>query len=150
MNKKICFLALIPIVLLCGFLYARSIIPPTTPEKLIGSWIGYREGDLSFCKLTLEKGKIGYCATAFVRDKAKLYKIKKWSLSRYDLNIELIPIDKGTESIYMKGTTTGWHLNLTVGGTNGNWSRKLKLYRESTFNGHLKKVSDRIARAKKK
>jgi hypothetical protein len=132
------------VVVLSGTVHARSVAPPPQAKALAGTWIGLTGDDLTFFRLRLDEGGGGLCASTFVREAAVLYRVTRWSIQEYDIEIGLEPVDEKAESIFLRGTADGWQLYLTVGGTSGAWSRELKMRREEDMLARLERTRERM------
>ena len=125
----------------------EKIVPPPQIDKVADTWVGFTSDDVKYFRLTLNKMEPGMCAYTFVREPAELYRVTKWTLDDYAIDITLEPVDPNAEPIWMKGTTTGWHLNLEIGGKKLKWQRKLKLYRETDVLNAHERVKARMEKA---
>ena len=119
----------------------RSI--PPTEKDLIGVWIGFEEGQLTFTRLDLRANSIGYCARISAGSDAEVYRIRNWSIRGWDLQIDVIPLSPNVESIYLKGLGGRAYLQLRIGAVGGRWQRKLVLSPEldiEAANQHAKQA----------
>ena len=123
-------------------------MPEPKIEDISDTWIGPCENDLYYFRLTLERDGTGLCSKAWTDQPAQLYKVTKWTLKEYDIEIELTPIDSEAEQIWLKGTADGWHLNLEFGGMKNDWKRKLMLSRESSLIERMERVKKRMEKEK--
>lgn len=145
MNRRHLMVAAGVIFAVVCLVYARSMAPHPTVDKIADTWVGFNEDDLSYFRLTLGTNGTGLCSSTFVREPAVLYRVTQWTLRGYDIEIMLQPIDAAAEPIWMKGSTAGWHLDLQIGGKTLKWKRKLKLYRESDVQAAHTRVKERMS-----
>ena len=148
-NMRHIYLYIAAAVMLTTVLTSCASKRPSYPtmEKIADTWIGFNEDDLYYYRLTLNTNGTGICANTFVNDPARLYRVTQWDLNGYNIGISLEPIDANAEPIWMKGETTGWHLNLKIGGKTLKWKRDLKMYRESDANEKYERVKARMQKA---
>jgi hypothetical protein len=146
-KQKHIVLAALGVMTVAVIAYAKKIEPPATIDKVAGAWIGFNSDDVYYYRLILNTNGTGMCANTFVRNPAELYRVTKWTLEDYAIDITLEPVDSDAEPIWMKGTTTGGHLNLEIGGKNNEWTRKLKLYRETEVLANYERVKARMEKA---
>jgi hypothetical protein len=66
-------------------------------------WVGFEEGQLTFTRLDLRANSTGYCARISAGSRAEVYRVRKWSIRDWNLQIDLMPISPNAESIYLKG-----------------------------------------------
>ena len=129
--------------------YATERVPHPKVEEIADTWIGFNEDDLYYYRLNLNTNGNGICASTFVRDPAKLYRVTEWTLDNYAIEIKLEPVDPKAEPIWMKGETAGLHLDLMSGGKELKWKRKIKLYRESDVIKAHERVKTRMRMTEK-
>lgn len=146
MNKT--KIILIGILIICVTFTKGSAIGKdvTLPKKtdIAVKWIGFTADDLSFYRLELNLDGTGYCSVSYLDEPVELYEVKSWSLSEYKIKIELKPIDLGTEPIYFKGSTDGWHLDLELRGEKRDLYKTLKMYKEKEILSKINVTKDRI------
>ena len=124
-------------------------LPPPDVRAVAGIWIGIDEDNLKFYRLELEPGGKGYCSSCFVDNPAKLYSIGRWSMERFAIKIDLVPIDKEAESIFMRGEASTSTMALQVGGTLIQWKKKLTMVKEADLEEKNAKARKRIERYRK-
>lgn len=116
-----------------------NVASPPTAESLIGTYIGYEEGDLTFYRLDLRPDFTGYLAhidapgSASKQEGVFAYRITGWKTNDWELIIELSPlaVKHEPEPLNLRGKLTGYGvLNMSVGGTSGKWNRELKMQLE--------------------
>ena len=126
----------------------KSPLPPD-PKILVGAWFGLDRDRLIFCRLELNSDGKGFCSTVYVNDPAELYVIKNWSLDRFNLNMDLVPVDEKAEPIRLKGGGGPPELVLEIGGMGEKtWKRELRLFKEQEFLSKNERAKERIAKYK--
>lgn len=131
--------ALLGTVLLGVVVAAKSTdkkAAPPKPEELVGVWIGFWE-DEEFTRLDLRADSTGYCAYVAPPESSahpygvSVYRVTRWSLDGWKLNVTLAPMDSHAESVYLKGYASFLALHLEIGGTSRKWKEKVVLRKES-------------------
>ena len=147
----------------CPLLFAACAAPvisvcratPPKPEDLTGVWIGFDSDELQFTRLDLRPDFTGYCARVSPADTTLHeygvdgYRVTKWTIEGWRFIISLTPATTNAEPIYLRGDCYLPSLDLEVGGVNGQWKRKLVLYRESRINGANQETRDKIRELEK-
>jgi hypothetical protein len=124
-------------------------VQPVKAKELAGEWLGYDEDMLSFYRLELSQDGRGSCSTTFLDNPATIYRVERWSLDGYNIDIKLSPASKEAEPIYMKGTTALRRLSLEVGGLEIKWTRQLSLLNEHEFLRKWNRVKTKMEAFKK-
>jgi hypothetical protein len=135
------------IIGLCSL--ASQRVPFPDRKDIIGTWFGFDENRLLFCRIELDPDGEGYCSTAYVDNQARLYSVRKWSLDGFQINIELQPVDKEAEPIYLKGLAGRPELMLEVGGVGAKWKRKLSLFNDQDVTSKNMLTEARIEKYKR-
>ncbi len=111
--------------------------PPPTAKDLVGVWIGFDSDQLTFTRLDLRANSTGFCARVSPADTilhdqgVSVYRITKWTLNAWNIEIQMSPISNATAVGYFKGRVGLSLLSLTVGSPqNGGWKEKLSLHPE--------------------
>jgi hypothetical protein len=123
------------IILLAGSSLADRPAKPPAAKDLVGAYVGYSDHD-DFYRLDLRSDHTGYLAEVSPPSSilhqygVSTYRLTQWTLKRFDLVISLTPVDSKSEGIFLKGRADASLLRLEVGGTNGEWKRKVVLYSE--------------------
>jgi hypothetical protein len=101
---------------------------PYTPKEMVGVWIGFDSDELTFTRLDLRADSTGYCARVSPADTVlhdqgvKIYRITKWSLNGWNIEIHMVPVSNATGVGYVKGRIGLASINLTIGGPeSGGW-----------------------------
>ena len=133
---------------------AKKATPPTAKE-LVGVWIGFDQDELTFTRLDLGADSTGYCARVYPSDtilhhySVKVYRVNKWSISDWNITIDLTPISSNAESVYFKGRAGTASLNLKIGGVKTKWKRELLLSPESRIETSNQETKQAIEAAQK-
>ena len=133
----------------------RLAIPPKAAE-LAGVWIGFANDELVFTRLDLRKDFTGYCACVCPADTSlhefgvDVYRVTHWESQDWKFVISLTPVGTNAEGIYLNGSIGTWTLDLEMGGTNGNWKRKLVLRKESRIEAANRECSGKVQEIEKK
>jgi hypothetical protein len=128
---------------------------PPKPESLAGVWIGFDSDELVFTRLDLRPDFTGYCARVFPADTSLHdhgvdgYRVTKWTVEEWKFIINLTPASTNAEPIYLRGFCYWPSLDLEVGGTNGQWKRKLVLRQESRIDGANQETREEIKELEK-
>ncbi|MGH9734966.1 MAG: hypothetical protein ACRD8A_10305 [Candidatus Acidiferrales bacterium] len=116
---------------------AKKAVPPTTKD-LVGAWIGFDSDELTFTRLELRSNGTGFCArvspadTILHSEGVHVYRVTKWSVSGWNIEIHASPLSNAFSIGYIKGRTHLDSLALTIGGPeNGGWKESLLLQPES-------------------
>lgn len=129
------------LLLLVG-LQARTVAQekratPPSAKDLVGIWIGFDSDQLTFTRLDLRPDSTGFCsrvspADTILHDQGvHVYRIKKWSVSGWNIEIQMTPALNATSVGYVKGRVGLASLKLTIGGPeNGGWKEEPFLHPE--------------------
>jgi hypothetical protein len=138
--------------LLCGVLVLAVLIcpeiankalankraTPLTAKDLVGVWIGFDSDELTFTRLDLRADSTGFCARVSPADTilhdqgVHLYRIEKWSVDSWNIEIQMSPLSNATQVGYVRGRIGLASLRLTIGGPeNGGWKEQPMLHPES-------------------
>jgi|SRR5579864_486052 len=139
-----------------GVVAANKQAVPPTAKDLIGIWIGFDSDELTFTRLDLRADSTGYCARVSPADTilhdqgVQVYRIAKWKVNGWNIEIQMSPLTNATAVGYVKGTTGWWSMKLTIGGLeNGGWKQEPFLSPESRImvsNGETKEGIQRVDR----
>lgn len=115
----------------------KKATPPTAKE-LVGIWIGFDSDQLTFTRLDLRADSTGYCARVSPADTilhvqgVHVYRIARWTVNDWNIEIQMSPLSNATEVGYAKGRVGLASLRLTIGGPeNGGWKEAPFLHPES-------------------
>lgn len=115
---------------------AKKATPPSAKE-LVGTWIGFDQDELTFTRLELHADSTGYLARVSPAETilhdygVQVYHVNKWSVTDWNVAIDLTPISSNAEVVYLKGRAGMADLDLEIGGLNKKWKLKVLLYPES-------------------
>ncbi|HWY68899.1 MAG TPA: hypothetical protein VNX88_09555 [Terriglobales bacterium] len=158
-----------PVTLVCSILMTFSLVllsqpctaqaskkaSPATAKELVGIWVGFDDDDLTFTGLDLRADSTGYCARTSPVDTilhdygVQVYRIKKWSISGWDLTIDVAPVTANAESVYLKGRARGIaSLKLEIGGVKDKWKMGMLLSPESRVEASNQETKHAIDEAK--
>ena len=145
MRRILRVLTVASLVAMTGDADATTYVRQPTMDDLAQVWIGtVPKGILEFFRLELNKEGAGLLTVQYLpQEPAVAYRVSRTSLSKYAVRFVLEPLEKDAEAIYLRGQATPGHLDLEVGGANGNWKRPVFLEVEATFMARLKAVTDR-------
>jgi len=129
--------------------------PPSTKD-LVGIWIGFDSDELTFTRLDLRDDSTGFCARVSPADTilhdqgVHVYRITKWSVNGWNIEIHLSPVSNATGIGYVKGRIGLASLRLTIGGPeNGGWKEEPFLHPESRMVISNQETRDRIEASEK-
>jgi hypothetical protein len=141
--RKAAFLLLIVVVALMspqtggGAVENKKPTPPTAKD-LVGVWIGFDNDQLTFTRLDLRGDSTGFCARVSPADTilhdqgVHVYRITKWTVNGWDMEVQMSPVSNATAVGYVKGRVGLASLRLTIGGPeNGGWKEEPFLQPES-------------------
>ncbi len=124
---------------------------PPTAKDLVGVWIGFDSDELTFTRLDLRADSTGFCARVSPADTilhdqgVHVYRITKWSVNAWNIEIHMSPVSNATGIGYVKGRIGLASLRLTIGGPeNGGWKEKPLLHPESRILTSNQETSDKI------
>jgi hypothetical protein len=136
---------------------ANKRATPPTAKDLVGVWIGFDNDQLTFNRLDLRADSTGYCARVSPADTilhdqgVHVYRITKWSVDGWNIEIRMSPASNATGVAYVKGRIGLASLRLTIGGPeNGGWKEEPFLHPESRIMTSNQETRDRIEEAEKK
>jgi hypothetical protein len=142
----------LPTSLTCDGCNAR----PPKPEELAGVWIGFDSDELMFTRLDLRPDFTGYCARVAPDDTSLHdygvdgYRVTSWTTEGWKFIVNLTPTTTNAEPVYVRGFCYWPSLELEVGGMNGQWKRKMVLYRDSRIEGPNRATRDLIRKLEKR
>jgi len=129
---------------------------PPTAKDLVGVWIGFDSDELTFTRLDLRADSTGFCARVSPADTilhdqgVHVYRITKWSVSGWNIEIHMSPVSNATGIGYVKGRIGLASLRLTIGGPeNGGWKEEPFLHPESRMMISNQETRDKIEEAAK-
>jgi hypothetical protein len=138
-----------------GLAQDKMATPPTAKE-LAGVWIGFDNDELTFTRLDLRADSTGFCARVSPADTilhdqgVHVYRISKWSVSGWDIEIQMSPVSNATAIGYVKGQIGLASLRLTIGGSeNGGWKEEPFLHPEARIMVSNQETRDKIRKAEK-
>jgi hypothetical protein len=151
------FLAMVTILSLATFGYAEGTkrATPPTAKELVGVWIGFDQDELTFTRLELRADSTGYCARVYPSDTilhhfgVKVYRVNKWSISDWNITIDLTPISSNAESVHFNGRAGTASLKLEIVGLKTKWKRELLLSPESRIETSNQETKQAIGEAQK-
>ncbi len=122
---------------------------PPEAKRFVGVWQGFSESQLEFARLELKSDATGLLAVSFLPDSVPdKYIVTRWSL-KDQLDLVIKPAEPGAEPVTMEnlklGTDALQFVLRPVHG--GDWSCRLKLFNEKTFqtrSNAAKKALERI------
>jgi hypothetical protein len=149
------FVALIGPHTRTGMAQDKRATPPTAKE-LVGVWIGFDDDQLTFTRLDLRADSTGFCARVSPADTilhdqgVHVYRITKWSVNGWDIEVQMSPVSNATAIGYVKGRIGLASLRLTMGGPeNGGWKEEPFLHPESRMLISNQETRDRIEKVEK-
>jgi hypothetical protein len=111
---------------------------PPTAKDLVGVWMGFDSDQLTFTRLDLRADLTGFCARVSPADTSlhaqgvHVYRVTKWAVNGWSLELHMTPISNATAIGYVKGRIDLGSLRLTIGGPeNGGWKEETLLESES-------------------
>jgi hypothetical protein len=129
---------------------------PPTAKDLVGVWIGFDRDELTFTRLDLRADATGFCARVSPADTilhdqgVHLYRIEKWTVNGWNIEIQMSPLSNATKVGYVKGRIGLASLRLTIGGPeNGGWKEEPFLYPESRVMTSNQETREQIEKTKK-
>ena len=115
----------------------KKAAPPTAKE-LVGVWVGFDSDELTFTRLDLRPDSTGFCARVSPADTilhdqgVHLYRVTKWSVNGWNIEIHMTPASNATAVGYVRGRIGLASMRLTIGGSeNGGWKEEPFLHPES-------------------
>jgi hypothetical protein len=134
---------------------SKKAKPPSVKE-LIGVWIGFDNDQLTFTRLDLRADSTGFCARVSPADTilhhqgVHVYRVTKWSVDGWNIEIQMSPESNATAVGYVKGRVGLAVLNLTIGGhENGGWKELSILHPESRVMISNQETKDATEKAEK-
>jgi hypothetical protein len=150
------FAALMGLETSAGLAADKKATPPTAKD-LVGVWVGFDSDELTFTRLDLRADSTGYCARVSPADTilhdqgVHIYRITKWSVNGWNIEIHMSPLSNATAVGYVKGRIGLASLKLTIGGPqNGGWKEEPFLHPESRLMISNQETKERIENAEKK
>jgi hypothetical protein len=138
-----------------GIAQEKRAAPPTAKD-LVGVWIGFDNDQLTFTRLDLHADSTGFCARVSPADTilhdhgVDVYRITKWDVNGWNIEIHLSPLSDAPSVGYLKGRIGLASLKLTIGGPeNGGWKEEPFLHPESRIMISNKETRDKIEAAEK-
>jgi hypothetical protein len=133
-----------------------KIAKPPSAKDLVGIWIGFDSDELTFTRLDLRGDSTGFCARVSPADTilhdqgVQVYRITKWSVNGWNIEIHMSPVSNAFPIGYVKGRIGLASLRLTIGGPeNGGWKDEPFLHPESRIMISNQETRDKIEEAKK-
>jgi hypothetical protein len=137
-----------------GGVSARKRPTPPTAKDLVGVWIGFDNDELTFTRLDLREDSTGVCARVSPADTVlhdqgvHIYRITKWSVNDWNIEIHMSPLSNAMDVGYVKGRIGLASLRLTIGGPeNGGWKEEPFLHPESRTMISNRETKDKIEEA---
>jgi hypothetical protein len=138
-----------------GVAQEKRVAPPAAKD-LVGVWIGFDNDQLTFTRLDLRADSTGFCARVSPADTilheqgVRAYRITKWDVIGWNIDIHMSPLSNATGVGYVKGRIGLDSLRLTIGGPeNGGWKEEPFLHPESRIMISNQETRDRIEAAEK-
>ncbi|MBZ5665605.1 MAG: hypothetical protein LAO30_13465 [Acidobacteriia bacterium] len=135
---------------------ANKRATPPTAKDLVGVWIGFDSDQLTFNRVDLRADSTGFCARVSPADTilhdqgVHVYRITKWSVDGWNIEIRMSPVSNATGVGYVKGRIGLASLRLTIGGPeNGGWKEEPLLHPESRIMISNQETRDTIEAAEK-
>jgi hypothetical protein len=129
---------------------------PPSAKELVGIWIGFDSDELTFTRLDLRGDTTGFCARVSPADTilhdqgVHVYRITKWSVNGWNIEIHMSPASNAFPIGYVKGRIGLASLRLTIGGPeNGGWKEEPFLHPESRIMISNQETMNRIEEAKR-
>ena len=130
----------------------KKAAPPTAKE-LVGVWVGFDNDRLTFTRLDLRSASTGFCARVSPTDTmlhpqgVHVYRILKWTVNGWNIEIQMSPLSNATNVGYVKGRIGLASLRLTIGGPeSGGWKEEPFLYPEGRLLTSNQETKDKIER----
>jgi hypothetical protein len=138
-----------------GVAQEKRATPPTAKD-LVGVWIGFDTDELTFTRLDLRADSTGFCARVSPADTilhepgVHVYRITKWDVNGWNIEIHMSPLSNATGVGYVKGRIGLASLELTIGGPeNHGWKQEPFLHPESRIMICNQEARDRIEATEK-
>jgi hypothetical protein len=138
-----------------GVAATKKATPPSAKE-LVGVWVGFDNGQLTFTRLDLRSDSTGFCARVSPPDTmlhdqgVHVYRILKWTVNGWDIEIQMSPLSNATNVGYVKGHIGLASLRLTIGGPeNGGWKEEPFLHPEGRLLTSNQETKDKIEQVEK-
>src|SRR5438046_1711840 len=87
----------------------EKIAKPPSAKELVGIWIGFDSDELTFTRLDLRGDSTGFCARVSPADTilhdqgVRVYRITKWSVNGWNIEIHMSPASNAFPIGYVKG-----------------------------------------------
>ncbi len=128
----------------------KKATPPTAKE-LVGVWVGFDSGQLTFTRLELRSDSTGFCARVSPSDTilhvqgVHVYRIAKWTVNGRNIEIQMSPLSNATNVGYVKGRIGLASLRLSIGGAeNRGWKEEPFLHPEARILTSNQETKDKI------
>lgn len=133
-----------------GIAETKKPIPPAAKD-LVGVWIGFDKDELTFNRLDLRADSTGFLARVSPADTilhqlgVHVYRIRKWSLNGWSIEVQMVPESNASAVGYVKGRTDFASIRLTIGGReNGGWKEEPFLQPEARISISNQETKSRI------
>lgn len=138
-------LTIIALFLALGTLLASTIRADYKSAAVCGAWFGYSEDQLAFLRLELDNDNTGYMSIKYLpTSSSELYHVVNWQLKGPFVELQVNPIDQGTEKAALSQLTfLGSSLEGNLKGKN--WERKTTLFNEKQWQLRTAELRERIA-----
>jgi hypothetical protein len=154
-NQLRAWAVLFGIFCIVGGLYvvASSKIRPPEKANILGAWIGLDHNRLYFGRLELDSTQTALFSITYRAEAPDLYSVTNWALKEFDIDFDLVPVNKGAVAIHLRGSTD--HQVMVVQMTSpdpqySKWNTEFTLYKEKEFLTKNQLVKDRIDRYRRK
>ena len=129
---------------------ARSMIPPPQLSDLAIAWLGGPpRGTVDYFRLELDDSGNGFLVVQYLpRKPPRLYEVSVSRLKGYDIAFDVRAVDSGAEPIFLRGKATSLALDLTVGGIERTWKRRIFLEPEDRVLQRIRDVTERASQAR--
>ena len=128
-----------------AFTFGNPRLSPKASD-VVGVWSGYSNHE-EFLRLELNKDGSGYLSfISGVRDASvDVYRVRKWTLSDWSVNVELQPLTRDAEPFQFQGVSCYYsYMECEFAGKD--WNRKATLYAERD----LRALGERAQKATEK
>jgi hypothetical protein len=129
---------------------------PPSAKDLVGIWIGFDSDQLTFTRLDLRADSTGFCARVSPADTilhdqgVHVYRVTKWSVNGWNIEIQMSPESNATGVGYVKGRIGLASIRLTIGGPeNGGWKEEPFLHPEPRIMSSNQETREVIEKSEK-
>jgi len=136
---------------------AAKLATPPTAKELVGVWIGFDRDQLTFSRLKLNQDSTGFLARVSPADTilhvsgVHVYRITKWRVDGWNIEIIVSPASNATSVGYIKGRIGLASMRLRIGGPeNGGWKEEPLLYRGVATNNFQSRDERQDRRSREK